>query len=60
MYDLIRITAASRSSYDISRSLVTDLALASSGIPVRSVGIPISMGDYSLHPVSKGEWQCPS
>ena len=43
-YDAICTAAASRSLFSISRSLIMVLALASSGIPVRSVGIPISMG----------------
>ena len=43
-YDVIRIVAASRSKFTISRSLVRALVLASSEISVRSVGIPIFVG----------------
>ena len=59
-YDTICIAAALQSSFAISRSLVTTLALASLGIPVRSVGIPDFCGDYSFHPISKGKWRYPS
>ena len=43
-YDAIHTAAASRNSSAISKSLVMASALASSGILVRSVGIPIFMG----------------
>ena len=43
-YDAIRTAAASRSSSDISKTLVTTSALDFSGISVRSVGTPISVG----------------
>ena len=43
-YDAIRTTTALWSSSVISRSVVTTSALASLGISVRSVGIPISVG----------------
>ena len=43
-YDAIRTTAASWSSSAISKSLVMASTLASLGILVQSVGIPISLG----------------
>ena len=43
-YDAIHTAIASRSSSTISRSLVTASALTCPGIPIRNVGIQISMG----------------
>ena len=43
-YDAMHTTAASRSSSTISKSFAMALILAFSGISVRSVGIPISVG----------------
>ena len=42
-YDAIRTAAASRNSFAISRSLITDSVCDYLGISVRSVGIPISV-----------------
>ena len=43
-YDSIRTAVASCNSSAKSRSLITDLVFDCSGISVRSVGIPISVG----------------
>ena len=43
-YDYICIAAASRSSSAMSRSLIIDSIFDCSGISIRSVGIPISVG----------------
>ena len=43
-YEATRIAVASRSSSAVSSSLIMASMLVSSGIPVRIVGIPISMG----------------
>ena len=43
-YDAMHTTAASRSSSAISKSFAMALVLAFSGISVRSVGIPTSVG----------------
>ena len=49
-YDAIRTAAASRSSSVMFRSLITDSVFDCSGISVRSVGIPISVGTIASIP----------
>ena len=49
-YDVIRTVAASRSSSAMSRSLITYSVFDCSGISVRSVGIPISVGTIASIP----------
>ena len=53
-YDAIRTTAASWSSFVISKSLARALVLASLEIYVQSVGI-IFYRNYGLHPIGEGE-----
>ena len=43
-YDAIRIASVLPNSFAVSRSLITDSIIDCSGILVRSVGIPISVG----------------
>ena len=49
-YDAIRTAAALRSSSAMSKSLITDSVFDCSGISVRSMGIPISVGTIAFIP----------
>ena len=49
-YDVIRTTTASYSLSIMSKSLITDSVFDCSGISVRSVGIPISIGTIASIP----------
>ena len=49
-YDAIHTAAASRSSFAMSRSLITDSIFDCLGISVRSMGIPISIGTIASIP----------
>ena len=50
LYDAIRIVASSLSSSAMSRSLIIVLVFDYSGISVRSVGMPISVGTIASIP----------
>ena len=58
-YDVIRTVVSSQSSSTISRSLVTTSTLASSGIPVQSVGIPIYVGIIASIPYIRANGDIP-
>ena len=49
-YNAIHTTAASRSSSAMSKSFITDSVFDYSGISVRSMGIPISVGTIASIP----------
>ena len=49
-YDVIRTAAASHSSSAMSRSLIIISAFDCSGISVKSVGMPISVGTIASIP----------